>query len=54
MLLKFEVDENKRKVEAAQKKRTGDGGLFGGFGGEVSMLIMFVISDCFKLVVLPL
>jgi len=32
-LLQFEEDEKKREVEAAQKKRTGDGGLFGGFGG---------------------
>lgn len=38
-LLKFEEDEKKRKVADAQKKRTGDGGLFGGFGGDVSVLV---------------
>jgi len=34
-LLKFEEDEKEREIAAAKKKRSGDGGLFGGFGDEV-------------------
>ena len=38
-LLQFEEDEKKRETEAAMKKRAGDGGLFGGFGGNVTITL---------------
>ncbi|CAK8686101.1 unnamed protein product [Clavelina lepadiformis] len=33
-LLRFEEEERQREIDAAKKKRTGDGGLFGGFGDQ--------------------
>ena len=35
-LLRFEEEERQREIDAAKKKRTGDGGLFGGFGDQVT------------------